>query len=64
MDNTSTPTKVTPTDPLCCDPRQAASWLDCLTELAVVYHDDDARRALPNCVDHFLAATRQAGVPR
>ncbi len=52
------------TAPRCCTPEQAAAWLNCLTELAVVYHDDDARRALPNCVDHYLAALRQAGVPR
>ena len=50
--------------PPCCTPEQAASWLDCLTEMALVYHDDDAARALPGAVDHYLAALRQAGVPR
>lgn len=44
------------TPPPCCSPSQAASWLDTLTEMALVYHDDDARRALPEAVDHFLDA--------
>ncbi len=49
--------------PTCCTPTQATSWLDCLAEMAV-YGDDDARRALPEAVDHFLAALREAECPR
>ena len=64
MDNTSTPTKITPPEiPLCCSPSAAWEWARCLAELAVIYGDDDALAALPSAVDHFLAALRQAEVP-
>ena len=49
---------------LCCSPTQAASWLDTLTEMALVYHDDGAALAIPLAAQHYLDALRQAGVPR
>lgn len=50
--------------PLCCTPTQAWDWARCLAELAVVYGDDDSRRALPKAVQHYLDALRHIGVPR
>ena len=67
MDNSSTPTTppfVWPTHrEICCTVEQAAAWLDCLTEMAL-HGDDDAAHALPTAAQHYLAALRQAAVPR
>ena len=47
----------------CCTPARAWQWVNAVAEMAV-YGDDDAARALPEAVDHYLAALRQIGVAR
>ena len=41
--------------PSCCTAEQAWAWTNAIAEMAVD-GDDDARRALPEAVDHYLAA--------
>ena len=55
------PNKSRTTDPLCCTVEQAVAWLNCLTEMALIYHDDDAVRALPLAAQHYLDSVRQSG---
>lgn len=48
---------------ICCTVPQAISWLSAIAEMALG-GDDDARRALGEAAQHYIAATRQGGVPR
>jgi hypothetical protein len=42
---------------VCCTPRQAWAWLKEVSAMALG-GDDDAKRALPVAVGHFLEAVR------
>ncbi len=44
----------------CCSPEFAAAWLDAITELALT-GDPDGLRVLPEAVQHYLEAIRNAG---
>ena len=55
MTHHSTP--LAPPQPICCTTKQAWAWVNAVAEMAV-NGDDDARRALPETVDHYLAACR------